>query len=59
MKIMYEVRTLLFHKEPLLKNFSKVAQWPKRIDAENRVKKDINEGYRSQIFERELSDEKV
>tara|TARA_R100001509_G_C4837419_1_gene205350 strand:- start:252 stop:425 length:174 start_codon:yes stop_codon:yes gene_type:complete len=57
MKIMYEVRTLLFHKEPLLKNFSKVAQWSKRIDAENRVKKDINEGYRSQIFEREVNDE--
>ena len=57
MKIMYEVRTLLFHKEPLLKNFSKVAQWPKRIDAENRVKKDINKGYRSQIFERKVNDE--
>ena len=57
MKIMYEVRTLLQDKEPLLKNFSKVAQWPKRIDAENRVKKDINKGYRSQIFEREVDDE--
>ena len=57
MKIMYEVRTLLQDKEPILKNFTKVAQWPKRIDAENRVKKDINEGYRSQIFAREVNND--
>jgi uncharacterized protein YqgQ len=57
MKIMYEVRTLLKDKEPFLKNFSKVAQYRKRLKAELRVKKDINEGYRSQIFEREVNDE--
>jgi|TARA_R100000081_G_scaffold87295_1_gene57665 hypothetical protein len=57
MKIMYEVRTLLFDKEPLLKNFSKVAQYRNRLKAERRVKKDINEGYRSQIFKREVNDE--
>lgn len=57
MKIMYEVRTLLQDQEPLLKNFIKVAQYPNRLKAELRVKKDINEGYRSQIFEREVNDE--
>ena len=57
MKIMYEVRTLLKDKEPFLKNFSKVAQYRNRLKAELRVKKDINEGYRSQIFEREVNDE--
>jgi uncharacterized protein YqgQ len=57
MKIMYEVRTLLKDKEPFLKNFSKVAQYRKRLKAELRVKSDINEGYRSQIFEREVNDE--
>ena len=56
MKIMYEVRTLLQDKEPLLKNFTKVAQYPNRLNAELRVKKDINKGYRSQIFEREVND---
>ena len=57
MKIMYEVRTLLQDKEPILKNFIKVAQYRNRLNAELRVKKDINEGYRSQIFEREVNDE--
>ena len=57
MKIMYEVRTLLQDKEPFLKNFDKVAQYRNRLKAELRVKKDINEGYRSQIFEREVNDE--
>ena len=56
MKI-YEVRTLLKDKEPFLKNFSKVAQYRNRLKAERRVKSDINEGYRSQIFEREVNDE--
>ena len=56
MKI-YEVRTLLKDKEPFLKNFSKVAQYRNRLKAELRVKSDINEGYRSQIFEREVNDE--
>ena len=56
MKIMYEVRTLLQDKEPYLKNFDKVAQYRKRLKAERRVKSDINEGYRSQIFEREVND---
>ena len=56
MKIMYEVRTLLKDKEPFLKNFSKVAQYRNRLKAERRVKSDINEGYRSQIFEREVND---
>lgn len=59
MKIMYEVRTLLQDQEPLLKNFIKVAQYPNRLNAELRVKKDINEGYRSQIFEREVNDERL
>ena len=58
MKIMYEVRTLLQDKEPILKNFTKVAQYRNRLNAELRVKKDINEGYRSQIFEREVNDGK-
>ena len=53
MKI-YEV---LQEKEPVLKNFTKVAQYRNRLNAELRVKKDINEGYRSQIFEREVNDE--
>tara|TARA_R100001129_G_C5268809_1_gene233442 strand:- start:664 stop:843 length:180 start_codon:yes stop_codon:yes gene_type:complete len=57
MKIMYEVRTLLKDKEPFLKNFSKVAQYRNRFKAERRVKKDINEGYRSQIFEREVNND--
>ena len=57
MKIMYEVRTLLQDKEPILKNFTKVAQYRNRLNAELRVKKDINEGYRSQIFKREVNDE--
>ena len=56
MKI-YEVRTLFKGQEPLLKNFTKVAQSPNRLNAELRVKKDINKGYRSQIFEREVNDE--
>ena len=56
MKIMYEVRTLLQDKERILKNFTKVAQYRNRLNAELRVKKDINEGYRSQIFEREVND---
>lgn len=59
MSIVYEVRTLLQDKEPLLKNFIKVAQYPNRLSAELRVKKDINEGYRSQIFEREVKDERL
>ena len=42
MKIMYEVRTLLQDKEPILKNFTKVAQFRNRLNAELRVKKDIN-----------------
>lgn len=57
MKIMYEVRTLLQDKEPILKNFAKVAQYRNRLNAELRVKKDISKGFRSQIFEREVNDD--